>query len=77
MRLENVGGRRVFVFTATDGRKWEEPAIECTICMGQGEHPADRPVVDYVNGGYIEEIIITCEDCGGYGYIPDDGEEEE
>jgi hypothetical protein len=25
-----------------------------------------------VNGGYLEEVIVSCEDCEGYGYVVQD-----
>jgi len=66
----------VFSFSA-HGQRWEEPAKKCTVCHGDGERMAERPVVDYVNGGFLSEVNVTCEDCEGYGYVPDHGQEEE
>jgi len=69
-------GKANFVFYGPDGRKFEEPAKECKECSGTGEVSLDKPVIDYVNGGYLEEINGTCEDCEGYGYVVKDEQEE-
>jgi len=68
--------KAVFIFYA-HGQKWEEPAKKCITCHGDGEVTAEKAVVDYVNGGFLDECIATCEDCDGYGWVPDHGQEEE
>jgi DnaJ-class molecular chaperone len=68
--------KAVFTFYA-HGQKWEEPAKKCITCYGDGEVTAEKAVVDYVNGGFLDECIATCEDCDGYGWVPDHGQEEE
>ena len=68
--------KAVFTFYA-HGQKWEEPAKKCITCHGDGEVTAEKAVVDYVNGGFLDECIATCEDCDGYGWVPDHGQEEE
>ena len=68
--------KAVFIFYA-HGQKWEEPAKKCITCYGNGEVTAEKAVVDYVNGGFLDECIVTCEDCDSYGWVPDHGQEEE
>ena len=70
------GDTAVFTFHAP-GQKWEEPAKKCSTCHGNGEVTAEKAVVDYVNGGFLNDSIATCEDCDSYGWVPDDGPEEE
>ena len=48
----------------------------CPECDGDGECAYDEAVVDYVNGGYLKEVINTCELCHGTGEIESDEEEE-
>jgi len=74
--LEINNGKANFVFYGPEGRRFEEPARECKECSGTGEVSLDKPVIDYVNGGYLEEINGTCEDCEGYGYVVKDEQEE-
>lgn len=39
----------------------------CGTCYGEGVTEKDVPVIDYVNGGYIETRYETCQECGGDG----------
>jgi len=50
--------------------------ITCPECDGDGECAYEEAVIDYVNGGYLREVIDTCDLCFGTGEIPFDGEEE-
>jgi len=54
----------------------EEQMRVCPECDGDGECAYDEAVVDYVNGGYLKEVINTCELCHGTGEIESDEEEE-
>ena len=36
-------------------------------CEGWGGREYDKPVVDYVNGGFIDGVWDTCENCDGSG----------
>jgi DnaJ-class molecular chaperone len=49
----------------------------CPECDGEGRREYTRAVIDYVNGGYLEGYMDTCEDCGGYGEVEADEDEEE
>ena len=49
--------------------EYEARFITCPECGGHGECAFEEPVVDYVNGGYLKEVIDTCERCGGCGEI--------
>ncbi len=39
----------------------------CPTCDGYGEITASYERIDWSNGGYIEDKIETCPDCGGSG----------
>jgi DnaJ-class molecular chaperone len=39
----------------------------CGTCYGKGVTEKDVPVIDYVNGGYIETRYEPCQECGGDG----------
>ena len=39
----------------------------CGTCYGEGVTEKDVPVIDYVNGGYIETRYEPCQECGGDG----------
>lgn len=49
--------------------------ITCPQCDGEGECAYDEPVIDYQHGGYLQEVIDTCETCGGSGEVERDKEE--
>jgi len=74
--LEINNGKANFVFYGPEGRRFEEPAEECKVCLGSGNVDAQVPVVDYVNGGFKMAVLTTCEDCQGYGYVVKDEQEE-
>ena len=42
---------------------------QCPDCMGQGSYMVEHPVVDYADGGYLEEKEETCIECQGRGMI--------
>lgn len=47
----------------------------CPECGGYGEIEEDRPVVDWVHGGYIDGSISVCPVCDGNGEIDDEDNE--
>jgi DnaJ-class molecular chaperone len=49
----------------------------CPECGGEGRREYERPVIDYVNGGYLEGYMDTCDECGGYGEVEAEEDEEE
>ena len=49
----------------------------CPECNGTGFVTFERPVIDYQNGGYLEEVQDECWNCGGTGEIEDWGDEDE
>ncbi len=74
----NGDGTANFQFSLGDGRFHNEPAKPCTDCGGDGMSIGEEPVIDYVHGGYLKEVEISCETCEGYGWVvKDDGQEEE
>lgn len=44
----------------------DEPSY-CGTCYNTGITEKDVPVIDYVNGGYIETRYEPCQECGGDG----------
>ena len=46
--------------------------ITCPDCKGEGQYYAEVAVVDYVNGGFLDEQMVECEECNGYGEIKQD-----
>ena len=46
--------------------------IACPNCDGEGQYYAEVAVVDYVNGGFLDEQLVECEECNGYGEIEDE-----
>ena len=57
--------------------EYEARFITCPDCDGEGECAYDEAVADYVNGGYLKEVIDTCEMCHGTGEVADNYGEEE
>ena len=55
--------------------EYEARMITCPECDGDGVCAYEEAVVDYVNGGYLKEVIDTCERCYGAGEIEIDGDE--
>lgn len=47
----------------------------CPQCNGEGVCAYEEAVADYEDGGYLEEVMDTCDMCYGWGTV--DGEEEE
>ena len=43
--------------------------LVCNDCDGSGQVYFERPVIDYENGGYLEEYSDDCQSCGGNGEI--------
>jgi len=43
----------------------------CPQCDGEGTCTYEEPVVDYVNGGYLQEVVDTCDMCRGSGTVED------
>lgn len=56
--------------------EYEARFITCPECDGDGVCAYEEAVADYVNGGYLKEVIDTCETCHGSGEIEADEEEE-
>lgn len=55
----------------------DEPVYKsCPECGGEGMVEYERPVIDYVNGGYLEGYIDTCDTCQGDGEIELDYEKD-
>lgn len=56
--------------TVIDGvRKAEIPMKKCAHCDGEGDYLVEEPVVDYVHGGYLKEVRVTCEECDGDCFV--------
>jgi DnaJ-class molecular chaperone len=50
---------------------------ECPDCEGRGEIEIDKPVRDFVNGGYLVIDYEECERCYGTGNIEaEDGDDD-
>jgi len=45
---------------------------KCEMCDGLGYVDETKSVVDYVNGGYQDEVLNTCPECYGLGEVCDD-----
>jgi len=43
----------------------------CPECDGYGELEYERPVVDWMRGGYLEGYMDNCDKCDGEGYVED------
>ena len=71
--LEIRGNEANFVFYSADGQRFLEPAQKCQECDATGEVEGEKAVVDYVNGGYLVEVVDTCEKCEGMGYVIQEG----
>ena len=46
--------------------------MTCPDCDGEGRREYEKPVVDYVNGGFIDVVWDTCETCDGSGEVKDE-----
>jgi len=51
--------------------------VNCPDCEGWGRREYDKPVVDIVNGGYIDVVWGVCDSCEGSGEIEEQEEDEE
>jgi len=49
----------------------------CPMCGGEGECAYEEAVPDYANGGYLKEVIDTCDLCEGSGVVEDWDDEED
>jgi DnaJ-class molecular chaperone len=49
----------------------------CPECDGTGRCEYEKPVIDYMNGGFLDMVMDVCEECSGSGQVEDDGEEDE
>ena len=49
----------------------------CPVCDGEGVCAYEEAVVDYEHGGYLQEVIDTCEHCMGSGEVDDWDEDDE
>ena len=54
----------------------EPNEMECPRCEGLGQTYYEYPVIDYENGGYLEERLDCCDDCNGSGAIEIEEEEQ-
>ena len=43
--------------------------ITCTHCDGEGQYYAEVAVVDFTNGGFLDEQLVECEECNGSGEL--------
>ena len=75
--LEIKGNEANFVFFSPDGQKFYEPAKRCPDCDTSGQVIGERADVDYINGGSLVEIVATCLECEGLGFVVDDSDGEE
>lgn len=49
--------------------EYDARTIPCPQCDGEGVCAYDEAVTDFVNGGYLKEVIDTCDMCCGDGQI--------
>lgn len=73
--LYSANGKHVFKYSVGASR-WEVPARECSYCIGKGEVDVDMPRVDFLNGGWLDGGLQTCDRCGGFGYVDVEFEDE-
>jgi|GEM_PF-1177926 hypothetical protein len=50
--------------------------MKCKLCDGSGEAYYEKPVVDYQNGGFLDTVLMECDDCGGSGEVEDEDEDD-
>jgi hypothetical protein len=48
----------------------------CPQCDGEGTCAYEEAVVDYVHGGYLQEVYGECDMCYGSGEVDDEEEEQ-
>ena len=53
------------------------PKKECPQCEGEGHCTYEEGVADYEYGGYLQEVVDTCDMCEGSGMISDWGDDDE
>ena len=41
----------------------------CPECDGYGQYLGEKAIVDYVNGGFYDEVLVECEECEGSGEV--------
>lgn len=71
-------------------KKWRDQFVEtiwkaqldagmkvCPECGGDGELEYERPVVDWMNGGYLEGYMDVCYNCSGDGFVEDEDEDSD
>ena len=71
-------------------KKWRDQFVEtiwkaqldagmkvCPECGGDGELESERPVVDWMNGGYLEGYMDICHNCSGDGFVEDEDEDSD
>lgn len=51
--------------------------VECPECGGDGRCEYDKPVVDWVRGGFIDTVVDECETCHGFGKIEIEDEDDD
>lgn len=45
--------------------------LPCPECQGEGRYEEDKPIVCYINGGYLETQLVACGRCDETGFIED------
>ena len=45
--------------------------LPCPECGGKGQYEEDKPIVCYINGGYLETQLVACGRCDETGQIED------
>ena len=43
--------------------------VRCEECEGEGYIRYEVPVIDYYNGGFLDERTRRCEECLGDGFV--------
>lgn len=56
---------------------YEFSTVTCPQCEGEGRCAYDEPVVDHNGGGYLKEVIDTCNLCEGSGVVPREEDDDE
>ena len=46
--------------------------ITCSHCKGEGQYTGEVAVVDYQHGGFLDEVVVECEECDGSGELEDE-----
>ena len=46
--------------------------ITCPHCDGEGQYRGEGAVVDYINGGFLDEVIVEWEEWDGSGELEDE-----